>query len=58
MSIRLYFKPVSSLHTPDETEISTAATKEANKAIQRVLDEQRSEQPPSKQRKYTTFSDV
>ena len=48
MSIRLYFKPVSFLPTPEETGIGTVATKEANKAVQRVLDEQRSEQPPSK----------
>ena len=58
MSIRLYFKPVSSLPTPDKMGISTIATKEANKAIQRVLHEQRSEQPPSKQCKCTPFSDV
>ena len=39
MSIRLYFKPVSSLPTPEETGIGTVATKEANKAIQRVRKE-------------------
>ena len=57
MPIRLYFKPVSSLPTPEETGISAVATKEAKKAMQGVLDEQRSQQPSLKQRKYTTFSD-
>ena len=40
MSIQLYFKPVSSLPTPEETGIGAVATKEANKAVQRVHDEQ------------------
>ena len=51
------FKPVSSLPTPEETGIGAVATKEANKAVQRVLNKQRCQQPPSKRRRYTTFSD-
>ena len=31
MSIRLYFKPVSSLHTPEETGIGAVATKKPTK---------------------------
>ena len=58
MSIRLYFKPVSSLPTLKETGISAVAIKEAHKAMQRVLVEQRSQQLSPKRRKYTTFSDA
>ena len=57
MSFRLYFKPVSSLPKPEETGLGAVATNEANKAVQRVLDEQRSQQPSSKRRKYTAFGD-
>lgn len=53
MSIPSYFKPVLSLPTPEDTGIRVDATKAANKAVQRVL-----EQPlPSKRCKYTTFTD-
>ena len=54
MSLLHYFKPISTLPTPEETGIGEAATKQANKAVQRVLE---SEEPPPKQRKYTTYSD-
>ena len=54
MSIRSYFKPASSLPT-SETRIGTIATTEANRSVQRVLDEQRCQQPLSKRRKYTFF---
>ena len=57
MSLRRYFKPISTLPTPEETGISAVATKEANKAVKRVLDEDKSEKPPLKLRKYTTLSD-
>ena len=57
MSIRSYFKPACSLPTPVETGIGAVATKEANRAVQRVLDEQSSQQPSPKRRKYTTFND-
>ena len=57
MSIQSYFKPARSLPTPAETGIGEVATKEANRAVQRVLDEQSSQQPSPKRRKYTTFND-
>ena len=57
MCIQRYFKPVSSLLTLEEMGIGVLAKKEANKAMQCVLDEQSSQQPSSKRRKYTTFSD-
>ena len=53
MSLLHYFKPISTLPMLEETGIGEAATKQANKAVQQVLE---SEQPPSKQRMYTTYS--
>ena len=39
---------------PRKSGIGVVATKESNKAVQHVLDEDKSEQPPSKRQKYTT----
>ena len=47
MSIRSYFKPASPLPTLEETGIDAIATREANRSAQRVIDEQRRQQPPS-----------
>ena len=52
LSIQSYFKSVSSLATPEDTEIYPDATKEANKAVQCLL----SQPPQSKSHKYPTFT--
>ena len=57
MSIRSYFKSVSSFPTSEETRIGAVATRETNRSVQRVFDEQRSKQPPSRQLIYTFSAD-
>ena len=57
MSIRSYFKSVSSLSTSEETRIGAVATRETNRSMQRVFDEPRSQQPPSRQLRYTFSTD-
>ena len=63
MALLRYFKPSSSLPTANETDISDAATREANAAVSCVLasDESRRVQPgpsgPLKRKAYTSFSE-
>ena len=60
MSIRLYSKPVSSLPATEKTGNGAVATNKAHRAVQCVVDEQRSQQPSSKRGKcmYTTLQGV
>ena len=57
MSIRSYFKSVSSFPTSEENGCGAVATRDANRSVQQALDEPRSQQPPSKQLKHTSSSD-
>ena len=55
--MRSYFKSVSSFPTSEETKIGAVATRETNRSVQRVFDEPRSQQPPSRQLRYTFSTD-
>ena len=54
MSLRKYFKPVSMLPTPEKIGLSTLATTEANKAIERALESERETKAADMKRKYTS----
>ena len=52
MSLRKYFKP-NNLPTPEQTGLPVAVNTEANKSVQRVLEESTQ---AKKRKKYTTFT--
>lgn len=54
MSHRKYFKPASALPTPKKTGLSTHATEEANKAVERALQSERETKAACTKRKYTS----